>query len=66
MFLLWSYEKAVDVHNYRLFWKGLCFILFQLYGSKAGLFKGTLFWVVEYDSFSPSYWKKNYSNINIT
>ena len=23
--LLQNYEKAVDRHNYRFFWKGLCF-----------------------------------------
>ena len=33
-------------------------ILFQLYGSKAGLFEGNLFWVGQYDP-QPSYWKKN-------
>ena len=33
-------------------------ILFQLDGSKPGLFKGNLFWVGQYDP-QPSYWKKN-------
>ena len=31
----------------------------QLYGSKAGPFKGNLFWMDQYDSPQPSYWKKN-------
>ena len=33
-------------------------IVFQLYGSKAGLFEGNLFWVGQYDA-QLSYWKKN-------
>ena len=33
-------------------------ILFQLYGSKVGLFGGNLVWVGQYDP-QPSYWKKN-------
>ena len=32
-------------------------ILFQLYGSKAGLFGGNLFWVGQHDP-QPSCWKK--------
>ena len=28
-------------------------ILFQIYGSKAGLFESNLFWVGQYDSLSP-------------
>ena len=53
--LLQNYEKAVHAHNYRFFWKGLCFIsistvLFQLHGSKAGLFEDNVFWVGQYDS----------------
>ena len=35
-------------------------ILFQLYGSKAGLFESNLFWVGQYDPTpNPSCWKKN-------
>ena len=34
-------------------------ILFQLYGSKTGLFESNLFWVDQYDPHQPSYWKKN-------
>ena len=34
-------------------------ILFQLYGTKAGLFEDNLFWVIQYDNPQPSYWKKN-------
>ena len=42
-------------------------ILFQIYGSKAGLFESNLFRVGQYGTPpKPSYWKKNYSNINIT
>ena len=33
-------------------------ILFQLYGSKARLFEGNLFWVSQYYP-QTSYWKKN-------
>ena len=37
-------------------------ILFQLYGSKAGLFEGNLFWVGQHDPPpQPSCWKKNYT-----
>ena len=34
-------------------------ILFQLYGSKAGLFEGNLFWVGQCDPLKLPYWKKN-------
>ena len=34
-------------------------ILFQLYGTKAGLFGDNLLWVGQYDHPQPSYWKKN-------
>ena len=33
-------------------------ILFQFYGSKAGLFESNLSWVGQYDP-QPSHWKKN-------
>ena len=35
-----NYEKAVYMHNYRFFWKGLCF---NYLIPKAGLFEGNLF-----------------------
>ena len=34
-------------------------ILFQLYGTRAGLFEGNLSWVGQYEHSQPSYWKKN-------
>ena len=35
-------------------------ILFQIYGSKAGLFEGNLFWVGQYaPPPQPLYWKEN-------
>ena len=33
-------------------------VLFQLYGTNAGLFEDNLFWVGQYDHPQPSYWKK--------
>ena len=33
--------------------------LFQLYGTKAGLVEGTLFWVGQYDHPQLPYWRKN-------
>ena len=33
-------------------------ILFQFYGCRAGIFEGDLFWMSQYDSPQPSYWKK--------
>ena len=41
-------------------------IVFQLYGTKDGLFEGNLFWVGQYDHPQPLYWRKNYFSINIT
>ena len=40
-------------------WEFVLIILFQLYGSKAGLFESDLFWVGQYDPPppQPSYWK---------
>ena len=34
-------------------WEFVLIILFQLYGSKAGLFESDLFWVGKYDSPPP-------------
>ena len=33
-------------------------ILFQLYGSMAGLVESNLYWVGQYEPPQPSYWKK--------
>ena len=36
-------------------WEFVLIILFQLYGSKAGLFENDLFWVGQYDSPPPTF-----------
>ena len=36
-------------------WEFVLIILFQLYGSKAGLFDSDLFWVGQYDSPPPTF-----------
>ena len=41
-------------------------ILFQLYGSMAGLVESNLYWVGQYEPPQPSYWKKKWSSVNIT
>ena len=52
--LVQKYEKAVHVHNYRFFWKRLCFNYLISTVSKTGLFEGNLFWVDQYDPPSQS------------
>ena len=41
-------------------------ILFQIYGSKAGLFEGNLLWVDQHDLLTFILEVKNQSNINTT
>ena len=51
LFLLGNYEKVVNAHNYRFFWKGPCFnyLISTLWlGFNAGLFEGNLFWLCQY------------------
>ena len=63
LFLLENYEKAVNAHNYRFFWKGLCFnyLISTLWlGFNAGFFESNLFWVCQYAGLEiiSSCWRK--------
>ena len=46
--LFQNYEKAIHAHNFRLFWKGLCF---NYLISTLWLFQVNLFWVGKYSTF---------------
>ena len=65
--LLENYEKAVHAHNYRFFWKGLCFnyLISPFMAVRLDFLKVIYSGWVSINP-QPSHWKKNYLNINIT
>ena len=48
-------QAKIVPHNCRFFWKGLCFILFQLYGPKVGFFEGNFFWGEGVSTIPPTF-----------